>query len=264
MVRPAGLGCGGLILVGLLALLFGEDPIRLLQLVSSVEQSQVAEHRGPQAPTGAPGDELGQFASIVLADTEETWHALLASMGESYREPRLVLFSDSVRSACGLNSAAVGPFYCPADGKVYLDLSFFRELERRFGAPGDFAQAYVIAHEVGHHVQSLLGISDEVHRMRSRLSEAEGNAWAVRLELQADCLAGVWGHHAHRQRALLEPGDLEEGLAAAAAIGDDRIQRQTQGYVVPESWTHGSSEQRVQWFARGFESGDPEDCDTFN
>jgi predicted metalloprotease len=184
-------------------------------------------------------------------------------MDRAYRLPSLVLFDQAVQSACGFNSAAVGPFYCPADEKVYLDLGFFSELERRFGAPGDFAQAYVIAHEVGHHVQNLLGISGEVHRMRSRASREESNQLSVRLELQADCLAGVWGYHANRHRRMLEPGDVEEGLRAAASIGDDAIQRQTTGYVRPESWTHGSSDQRVVWLRRGLSSGDPTSCETF-
>jgi hypothetical protein len=200
---------------------------------------------------------------VVLADTEDTWGELFARAGARYEAPKLVLFSGVVRSACGMAQSAMGPFYCPRDQKVYIDLDFYRDLRDRFGAPGDFAQAYVIAHEVGHHVQTLLGVSQQVHEAQQRLPQAEGNALSVRVELQADCYAGVWAHHAHRARQVLEQGDVEEGLAAAAAIGDDRIQQQTQGTVVPESFTHGSSRQRVEWFRRGLEQGDLERCDTF-
>lgn len=265
--RGMSIGCGGLLLIILFSVLSGQDPQALLDMLGS---SGVSVDTGPSAGGAAPGgipappgDELGKFASVVLADTEETWNSVFNQMGQSYREPTLVIFSDAVRSACGFNSAAVGPFYCPADQQVYIDLGFFNQLERRFGAPGDFAQAYVIAHEVGHHVQNLLGISRQVREAQQRSSRADGNALSVRLELQADCLAGVWGHHAHRQRQLLEPGDVEEGLGAAAAIGDDQMQRRATGYVQPESWTHGSSDQRVQWLRRGLESGDPNVCDTF-
>ena len=262
--RGAGLGCGGLLIVIVISMLFGADP---MQLLSMLEQSggmagpapPSAQGPGGSAVGGPPTDALGRFASVVLADTEVTWRSLM----NGYREPTLVLFSGSVSSACGFNTSAVGPFYCPADSKVYLDLSFFQTMSSQLGAPGDFAQAYVIAHEVGHHVQNLLGISEQVQRERRRRSESEANALSVRLELQADCLAGVWGHHAHRQRQLLEPGDIEEGLGAAAAIGDDQLQRRSAGYVQPESWTHGSSEQRVAWLRRGLESGDPNVCNTF-
>lgn len=218
---------------------------------------------GQPGTGGVASDQLGTFASVVHADTEETWGAIFRQSGPSYLEPTLVLFSGLVRSACGMNSAALGPLYCPADQKVDLDLSFFDELERRFGAPGDFAQAYVIAHEVGHHVQNLLGISGQVEGARRLADERQENALSVRLELQADCLAGVWAHHAHRQRDLLEPGDVEEGLRAAAAIGDDAIQRRAAGTMRPETWTHGSSDQRVEWRRRGLESGDTGACDTF-
>ncbi len=257
--RGAGLGCGGLLIVILLSMLFGADP---QQMISVLEQTQApAPEAGPPDGYGGtpPADELGQFASVVLGDTELTWNSLMSG----YREPILVLFTGAVQSACGFNRSAVGPFYCPADSKVYLDLDFFRVLSSRLGAPGDFAQAYVIAHEVGHHVQNLLGVSEQVQRARRSMSERDGNALLVRLELQADCFAGVWGHHAHRQRQLLEPGDVEEGLGAAAAIGDDQMQRRATGYVQPESWTHGSSEQRVAWLRRGLQSGDPEQCNTF-
>ena len=264
VTRGVPIGCGGLILIGILVFVFGGDPQQLLEVL---EQTQGPSARVPAGgppdaepgPGGAPSDELGQFAAVVLADTEDTWHELFAAHGTDYREPTLVLFSGAVQSACGLNSAAVGPFYCPADRQVYLDLSFFDQLARRFGAPGDFAQAYVIAHEVGHHVQNLLGISDETQDARRWASEREANRLSVALELQADCLAGVWGYHA---RELLEPGDVEEGLRAAAAIGDDALQRQPTGTVRPESWTHGSSEQRVEWLRRGLGSGDPDACET--
>jgi predicted metalloprotease len=206
---------------------------------------------------------MRDFVAVVLADTEDTWRALFPRMGRQYEDPTLVLFSGAVRSACGMAGAAVGPFYCPADRKVYIDLAFYRDLKERFRAPGDFAQAYVIAHEVGHHVQTLLGISQDVAARRQRLDAARGNALAVRLELQADCLAGLWAHHADRARQILEVGDVEEALNAAAAIGDDRIQARTQGHVVPESFTHGTSEQRVRWFRRGLQTGDVEQCDTF-
>jgi predicted metalloprotease len=204
------------------------------------------------------------FVSVVLADTEAVWHKLFNQMGRNYEEPKLVLFRGRVESACGLASSAVGPFYCPRDHKVYVDLEFFEELQKRFGAPGDFAQAYVIAHEVGHHVQDLLGISDRVHAQQGRMSKAEYNQLSVRLELQADFLAGVWAHHAQKMRNMLEEGDIEEALRAAEAIGDDRLQRQAQGYVVPDSFTHGTSAQRVRWFRRGFETGDVDQGDTFN
>jgi predicted metalloprotease len=264
MRLPGGmptLGCGGLIVVLGIAWLTGADPRELLSLLDQVpEEAPVAS---PAGPTGSPGDELGQFASVVLADTEATWGEIFAGKGGRYEEPTLVLFNRAVQSACGRASSSVGPFYCPPDRKVYLDLSFFDELSRRFGAPGDFAAAYVIAHEVGHHVQNLSGTSDAVsRRQQAARSQEEANAWSVRLELQADCYAGVWGHHA-RARGLIEPGDFEEGLRAAAAIGDDRLQRLGRGEVQPESFTHGSSAQRVEWLRRGLESGDPATCATF-
>jgi predicted metalloprotease len=208
--------------------------------------------------------QLAEFVAVVLADTEETWHKVFAASGERYEEPVLVLFSHRVASACGLASTAVGPFYCPGDRKVYLDLSFFQDLDRKLGAPGDFAQAYVIAHEVGHHVQTLLGISLRVRTAGEGKPAVVVNDLSVRQELQADCFAGVWGHAAHRYRQILEPGDLEEALQAASAIGDDRLQRQSGGDVVPDSFTHGTSAQRVAWFRRGFESGDAARCDTFS
>ena len=257
-----GIGLGGIVLVLVVSFLTGTNPLALLNMVETVQQVAPPEAESP-APTGPPTDELGKFASVVLADTEDTWKAILPRAGHRYEDPRLVLFTGAVRSACGMSSAAVGPFYCPMDQKVYLDLSFFKELDRRLGAPGDFAQAYVIAHEVGHHVQNLLGIAERVTRLQHQTSEAQANALSVRMELQADCLAGVWGHHARRERNLIEPGDFEEGLRAASAIGDDRLQGLSQGYVQPESWTHGSSEQRMTWLRRGLETGDPAACDTF-
>jgi predicted metalloprotease len=212
---------------------------------------------------GSPSDELGRYASTVLGSTEDVWHRVLPASGRRYEEPTLVLFTGAVQSACGFASAAVGPFYCPLDSKVYLDLSFFDELERRFGAPGDFAQAYVIAHEVGHHVQNLIGVAAKVRSAQERLSPEDANALSVRMELQADCLAGVWAHHANRESNLLEPGDIEEGLTAAGAIGDDQMQKRAQGYTVPESWTHGSSAMRMRWLQQGLRSGNVRDCDTF-
>jgi len=207
--------------------------------------------------------EMVEFVSVVLADTEETWSQLLQANGRDYQEPRLVLYRGAVNSACGLGQAAMGPFYCPGDQKVYLDLGFFDDLKRRHDAPGDFAQAYVIAHEIGHHVQTLLGISDKVQQAKRGLGEAEANQLSVRQELQADCFAGIWGYHASRSRQLLERGDIEEGLNAASAIGDDRLQKQTRGYVTPESFTHGSSAQRVRWFRIGLEQGELSACNTF-
>jgi len=234
----------------------------LVLLLMATGACGVPAEPGPSAPapTGAPTDAAGQFASKVLADTEDTWTELFAQTGQRYPQPTLVLFTDAVQSACGTNSSAVGPFYCPGDRKVYIDLGFYRELDRRFGAPGDFAQAYVIAHEVGHHIQNVTGVFD---RVRQSASRANQNEMSVRQELQADCYAGVWGHYAAK-RGALEPGDVEEGLTAAAAIGDDQIQRKTQGQVTPESWTHGSSAQRVQWFRTGLQSGQVASCDTFS
>ncbi|MGB4068075.1 MAG: neutral zinc metallopeptidase [Nitrospira sp.] len=259
-----GLGIGTIVLALAISYFTGTNPLTILNLLTGVQG--VTETFTPSTPSesgtvGAPGDQLGKFASVVLADTETTWRTLL---GPRYEDPRMVLFSGAVQSACGTTSAAVGPFYCPGDHRVYLDLAFFDEMANRLGAAGDFAQAYVIAHEVGHHVQNLLGTAEKVHRLQRQASEAEGNALSVRMELQADCYAGVWGHHAKRERNLIEPGDFEEGLRAAAAIGDDRLQKMSRGQVQPESWTHGSSEQRMTWLKRGLESGDPSVCNTFD
>ena len=264
--RPAFVGGGlGTIVLVLLALYFGVDPSFLLQ---NAPVGQVGEEQ-PAGPSSGNGAAEGQpdpardFVSVVLADTEDTWTALFAESGQRYEVPRLVLFSGSVRSACGNAQAAMGPFYCPADRKVYIDLSFYRDLKDRFHAPGDFAQAYVIAHEIGHHVQKLLGISDQVQQARQQASEVQANALSVRLELQADCFAGIWAHRADRTRQILETGDVEEALTAASAIGDDRLQQQSTGYVTPDSFTHGSAEQRVRWFKRGLDSGQFDACDTF-
>jgi uncharacterized protein len=261
-MKPMGVGCGGILLVLVLSWLTGTNPLQLLQVLSST-QGTSTEVAIPDAPASAPADELGTFASVVLASTEETWNALLPRLGQQYQEPTLVLYRDAWPTACGMGQSAMGPFYCPGDSKIYLDLSFFDDLDRRLGAPGDFAQAYVIAHEVGHHVQNLLGISSQMRQLqRQARSQEEANDLSVRLELQADCLAGVWGHYAARD-GLIEPGDFEEGLRAAGAIGDDRMQRQSRGYVTPESFTHGSSEQRSRWLRAGIESGNPDACDTF-
>jgi hypothetical protein len=253
-----GGGLGAVLVVIAISLLTGADPS---EVASVIQQGAPAEEVA--AGTPPPGDEQAAFVAVVLADTEDTWNALLPELGRDYEAPRLVLFEQAVSSACGTASSAVGPFYCPLDAKVYLDLSFFRDLDQRFDAPGDFARAYVIAHEIGHHAQNLLGLSEQVHAQRQRLSESQGNELSVLLELQADCFAGVWAHHAESQRDLLEAGDVEEGLAAAAAVGDDRLQERGRGRIVPESFTHGSSAQRVQWFQRGLSSGDPASCDTF-
>jgi hypothetical protein len=261
------LGGGGILLMLLVAWLLGINPLQILGILagSGGGTLELPDAASDPAPVGAgsPQDEGADFVSVVLADTEDTWTDLFGRAGARYQPPKLVLFSGVVRSACGMAQAAMGPFYCPRDQKVYIDLDFYRDLRDRFGAPGDFAQAYVIAHEVGHHVQTLTGVSQQVHEAQQQVSQREGNALSVRLELQADCYAGVWAHHADRARQVLEQGDVEEGLNAAAAIGDDRIQSQTQGTVVPESFTHGSSEQRVEWFRRGLEHGDLERCDTF-
>ena len=255
------IGCGGLILVLAVSYFTGQDPRTLLQLLSTVQEQTAPQETAPAGD--APKDQLGTFARTVLADTEETWKGIFAGANQVYEEPPLVLFSQAVRSGCGTASSAMGPFYCPADHKVYLDPVFFDQLSKRFGAPGDFAQAYVIAHEVGHHVQNLTGVSGQVTAAQARGDAAQGNALSVRLELQADCLAGVWGNHANRDRKIIEPGDFEEGMRAAASIGDDNIQEMTEGSIRPESWTHGSGEQRQFWLRRGLESGDWTRCDTF-
>ena len=258
--RFAGGGIGILVLI-IVAVLLGADPVKLLNDISYTGVEQNSYYDG--TPLSEEERELGDFVSVVHADTEDTWHDIFARYDGSYREPTLVLFSGAVESACGYAGTAVGPFYCPADEKVYIDLGFYRELKERFNAPGDFAQAYVIAHEVGHHVQNLLGISEQVSSAQRRLGGGEANRLSVMLELQADCFAGVWAHNADRARDILERGDVEEGLNAASSIGDDRLQMQSQGRVTPDSFTHGTSRQRVAWFKRGLDSGEMESCNTF-
>jgi len=256
-VKRGGIGTLVLVLVGLY---FGIDPSTMLQMTG--QQGGSVQQQTKVQPS-AEENRLADFVSVVLADTEDVWRNQFKAMGNSYQEPNLVLFTGSVQSACGMAGAAMGPFYCPGDNKVYIDLSFYKDLKSKMNAPGDFAQAYVIAHEVGHHVQNLFGISDKVHRMRQQLSKTEYNKVSVRLELQADCFAGVWANHADKMRNILEPGDIEEALNAASMIGDDRLQKQGRGYVTPDSFTHGSSRQRVKWFKIGLNSGDIHQCDTF-
>jgi len=281
--RGGGMSLTTLIIIGALMLMFGINPFDLflgpggvpdlgreIQLPRGGQPSQPGDRQGIELPgrgqqaANRNDDEIKRFVSRVLADTEDVWSAVFARAGLKYEEPKLVLYSGAVETDCGLGAAQVGPFYCPLDRKVYIDLSFFDELARRFKAPGDFAQAYVLAHEVGHHVQTLLGISEKVQQLRARLPEREGNQVQVRMELQADCLAGVWARLTDQQNNRLEPGDIEEGLNAASRIGDNTLQRQMTGRVVPDAFTHGTSAQRVRWFRRGFESGDMQACDTFS
>lgn len=259
---PMVVGGGGLgvLVLALVVMLLGGDPTIILNQGISTGSGPVP---GGQLSQGE-SDELADFVSVVLGDTEDTWKQIYQENGATYREPRLVLFDGVVQSACGQAQSAMGPFYCPADEKVYIDLSFYNDLRNRHGAPGDFAQAYVIAHEVGHHVQNLLGTSGQVQQAKRQVSEVESNQLSVRLELQADCYAGVWANRAERARNILEEGDIEEALVAASAIGDDRLQSQFQGRVVPDSFTHGSSEQRVRWFTQGLQTGDVNQCDTFS
>jgi uncharacterized protein len=255
--RGGKLGIVGVLVVVGVSLFLGVDPTVLLQ--GGMQPAPQMESRQPPKD-----DQVSQFVAVVLADTEDTWHTLFAEANQRYEEPKLVIFSGSVQSACGFAQSAMGPFYCPGDRKVYLDLTFFQDLKNRFGAPGDFAQAYVIAHEVGHHIQTLLGISQKVSQQRHSLSESEGNKFSVMLELQADCFAGVWAFYADNTRQLLETGDIDEALNAATAIGDDRLQQQGTGRVVPDSFTHGTSEQRVRWFRTGYDTGKVDDCNTFS
>ncbi|RXF67309.1 neutral zinc metallopeptidase [Arcticibacter tournemirensis] len=250
------LGGGVGIIVVIVALLLGKNPQELMNAIPGQEQEQTAT-------SGTPNDEQGKFVDAVLVDTEDVWNELFSQMGSQYKEPNLVLFTQSTSSGCGFAGAATGPFYCPADEKVYIDLSFYDDLKTRFNAPGDFAMAYVIAHEVGHHVQNLMGITDKVDRMRGNISESEYNKMSVRLELQADFFAGVWAHHDQKMKNILEEGDIEEALQAANAVGDDRLQKQSSGTVTPDAFTHGTSEQRMRWFKKGFETGDIKQGDTF-
>ncbi len=258
--RKAKGGGIGAIVIALVAIYFGVDPSVVLNLTQGLQGP--AEHSSSK-PLSTQEQQMGKFVSVVLADTEDAWHALFKGMNKRYQEPRLVLFTGSVKSACGFAQAAMGPFYCPSDQKVYIDLSFYRDLKVRHKAPGDFAQAYVIAHEVGHHVQTLLGISFKVHQAKRKLSKTDGNKLSVMQELQADCFAGIWAHHTERAKQFIEEGDIEEALTAASAIGDDRLQKQSRGYVSPESFTHGSSKQRVRWFRLGLQKGAIAQCNTF-
>jgi predicted metalloprotease len=244
--------------LALVVYLLGGDPSIVTNLPSGGGAAAPAEQR-----QSGPPDEASEFVRVVLADTEDTWNSIFKQNGQDYPEPQLVLFNGAVRSGCGVGQSAMGPFYCPADQRVYIDLDFYRDLKTRFGAPGDFAQAYVIAHEVGHHVQTVLGVSQQVTAAQQRAGRAGANQLSVAMELQADCFAGVWAKHAERVRNVVEPGDIDEALNAASAIGDDKIQARTQGHVRPESFTHGSSAQRQAWFKRGYETGDPDRCDTF-
>lgn len=253
----------GTIVLALVAMYFGVDPSIVLNLMGNLSNTPSTADAPANVRTNPQEEQTKKFMSKVLADTEDTWGKLFSESGKHYENPKLVLFTDQVQSACGSASTAMGPFYCPGDHKLYLDMSFFHDLSTRFGAPGDFAQAYVVAHEVGHHVQNLLGIADKVHAAQQRASESGRNQLQVRMELQADCYAGIWAYRADQERHILEAGDVEEALAAASGVGDDRLQQQSQGVVVPESFTHGSSEQRMTWFSRGAKSGDPRQCDTF-
>lgn len=263
-VRAGGKGGLGVLVLALVAMYFGVDPRIVMQGAEIIGGGAGAQPSTQTHSIPAGQDEAADFTKVVLGDTEDTWNTVFPQqLNRRYQAPTLVLFSGSTQSACGLGQAAMGPFYCPADQQVYIDLSFFKDLQTRFKAPGDFAQAYVIAHEVGHHIQTLLGISEKVARQKQGLSEVAGNKLSVRQELQADCLAGVWANHAHKARNILESGDIEEGLNAATAIGDDRLQKQSRGYVTPESFTHGSSAQRVRWFKTGLDSGNMNSCDTF-
>jgi hypothetical protein len=259
-IGRGGVGIGGIILALVVSYFTGINPLTLLGFI---EQTPLAQHTAPAAHKPPANDESARFVSKVLASTEDVWTDTFRQNGRQYEVPKLVLFTGATPTACGTGQTAMGPFYCPGDRKVYIDLAFYRELKERFHAPGEFAQAYVIAHEVGHHVQNLLGIAEKVHTTQQRVGKAEANALSVRMELQADCLAGVWGKRTDTMKQVLEPGDLEAALNAASAIGDDRLQQQAQGRIVPESFTHGSSAQRVRWFKKGFESGDMAQCNTF-
>jgi predicted metalloprotease len=258
-----GLGIGTIVIAVVASYFLGVDPQMVMSMLGGLDSGAPTQVQAPSGPAKRPTDEIGRFMSVVLADTEDTWSTLFRQGGGEYRPPKLVLFSNAYPTACGMGQSAAGPFYCPGDQKVYLDTSFFRLLQQRFGAAGDFAQAYVVAHEIGHHVQNQLGLMEKTAQLRSRMSEAQYNQVSVRVELQADCFAGIWAHHANRSRHILEAGDLEEALRAASRIGDDVLQKQAQGYAVPESFTHGSAEQRVRWFRAGFETGSMKTCNTF-
>jgi predicted metalloprotease len=260
--RAGGIGGFGLIVIIVLALIFGFDPSMLLQGNMGGTPAYVPSDNA--TTQGRSEDELKQFSSAVLATTEDVWNGIFQKAGQQYQEPTLVLFTGAVQSACGVAQSAVGPFYCPGDNQLYIDLDFLQQLTRQLNAPGDFAQAYVIAHEVGHHVQNQLGVMQKTDALRQQMSETEANALSVRVELQADCFAGVWAHFLNSDTQMIEPGDIDEAINAAGAVGDDAIQQQSQGYVRPDSFTHGTSQQRKEWFNKGFTSGDPAACDTFN
>ncbi|QHE87578.1 KPN_02809 family neutral zinc metallopeptidase [Hydrogenophaga sp. BPS33] len=264
-VGGKGLGLGTIAIALVAGWIFGINPMTILGVLGGVGDgsSPTAQVETTQGPTQAPTDDMGRFVAAVLGGTEDVWGQVFQQAGAQYQKPRLVLFRGATPTACGTGQAAMGPFYCPGDQKVYIDLSFYDTLRRQLGAPGDFAQAYVIAHEVGHHVQNLLGLTEQMEKARGRVSEREYNAMSVKLELQADCFAGIWAHHNHKNKAILEPGDVEEALNAAAAIGDDALQRKSQGQVVPDSFTHGTSAQRQRWFNAGLQSGNVQSCDTF-
>jgi predicted metalloprotease len=255
--KALGGGIGTLVII-LIIWLLGGDPGDIMNMFQVGQQSSVSDYQA-----SSEENELAQFVAVVLADAEDVWNMLFQQAGRSYRKPVLVLYDDMVQSACGFSQAATGPFYCPSDEKLYIDLDFYNELNKRFGAPGDFAMAYVVAHEVGHHVQKLIGVTDKIMSSRGRVSQTEFNRYMVRLELQADFFSGVWAHHAQRLSNILEEGDIEEALNAASAVGDDRIQKRSQGYVVPDAFTHGTSEQRMRWFHKGFKTGDLNQGDTF-
>jgi predicted metalloprotease len=255
-----GIGIGGVI-IAIVAAFLGLDPSAVLNMANEVAPQTTQSQKA--APEGAPADEMGQFVSKVLGSTEDVWKQMFRASGKQYREPKLVLYTQAVRSACGTGQSAMGPFYCPNDEQLYIDLSFYRDLKTRFRAPGDFAQAYVIAHEVGHHVQNQLGVMQQMQSMQGRVSRPEYNQLSVRMELQADCFAGVWAYHTNQAKQIIEQGDVESALNAASAIGDDALQRQSRGEVVPDSFTHGTSAQRVRWFKRGLETGSVEQCNTF-
>ena len=252
----------GILLLALVGMYFGIDPALIMNIADGVQQETTSTTSGP--PPTAQEQQLADFVSVVLADTEDTWNQIFTEKGGTYREPKLVLFSGKVQSACGFAQAALGPFYCPSDQQVYIDLAFYQDLQDQLDAPGDFAQAYVIAHEIGHHVQKQIGITDKVQQARQQLSKKEYNKVSVKLELQADCFAGIWANHADRVKNIVEEGDIEEALNAASHIGDDRLQQQSRGYVTPDSFTHGSSKQRVHWFKVGYAKGTLESCDTFS
>lgn len=258
-----GIGVGSIVVALLAGWIFGINPLTVLGLLSGGEPAPQVQQQS-QAHKPPADDRMAKFVSTVLADTEDVWRDVFAKSGGAYKEPKLVLFRGATPTACGTGQSAMGPFYCPGDQKVYIDLDFYQTLKNKLGAPGEFAQAYVVAHEVGHHVQNLLGISEKMDRMRSRVSETEYNALSVRLELQADCFAGVWANKSNESRKTLESGDIESAMNAAAKIGDDALQKQSQGYVVPESFTHGTSVQRVKWFNTGLKGGNIKNCDTFN